>query len=48
MGKNLVLNIESWGFFVFVYNRLSSKIEEFLQEVKGKNVVGMYSIEEFV
>ncbi|MGW6108680.1 NADP-dependent phosphogluconate dehydrogenase, partial [Bacillus subtilis] len=31
-----------------VYNRSSSKTEEFLQEAKGKNVVGTYSIEEFV
>ncbi|MEB2358230.1 NADP-dependent phosphogluconate dehydrogenase [Bacillus pumilus] len=48
MGKNLALNIESRGFSVSVYNRSSSKTEEFLQESKGKNVVGTYSIEEFV
>ncbi|TDU16989.1 NADP-dependent phosphogluconate dehydrogenase [Bacillus subtilis] len=48
MGKNLALNIESRGFSVSVYNRSSSKTEEFLQETKGKNVVGTYSIEEFV
>ncbi|MCY8152991.1 NADP-dependent phosphogluconate dehydrogenase [Bacillus spizizenii] len=48
MGKNLALNIESQGFSVSVYNRSSSKTEEFLQEAKGKNVVGTYSIEEFV
>ncbi|NRE90132.1 NADP-dependent phosphogluconate dehydrogenase [Bacillus subtilis] len=48
MGKNLALNIESRGFSVSVYNRSSSKTEEFLQEAKGKNVVGTYSIEEFV
>nr|MDH3075167.1 NADP-dependent phosphogluconate dehydrogenase [Bacillus velezensis] len=48
MGKNLALNIESWGFSVSVYNRSSSKTEEFLEEAKGKNVVGTYSIEEFV
>ncbi|MFE4303574.1 NADP-dependent phosphogluconate dehydrogenase, partial [Bacillus velezensis] len=33
---------------VSVYNRSSSKTEEFLEEAKGKNVVGTYSIEEFV
>ncbi|WP_458109716.1 NADP-dependent phosphogluconate dehydrogenase [Bacillus zhangzhouensis] len=48
MGKNLALNIESRGFSVSVYNRSSSKTEEFLQESKGKNVVGTYSIKEFV
>ncbi|MBD3858771.1 NADP-dependent phosphogluconate dehydrogenase [Bacillus sp. 28A-2] len=48
MGKNLALNIESRGFSVSVYNRSSSKTEEFLQESTGKNVVGTYSIEEFV
>lgn len=48
MGKNLALNIESRGFSVSVYNRSSSKTEEFLEEAKGKNVVGTYSIEEFV
>lgn len=48
MGKNLALNIESRGFSVSVYNRSSSKTEEFLQESQGKNVVGTYSIEEFV
>ncbi|MCC2116309.1 NADP-dependent phosphogluconate dehydrogenase [Bacillus halotolerans] len=48
MGKNLALNIESRGFSVSVYNRSSSKTEEFLQEANGKNVVGTYSIEEFV
>ncbi|MED1423744.1 NADP-dependent phosphogluconate dehydrogenase [Bacillus altitudinis] len=48
MGKNLALNIESRGFSVSVYNRSSSKTEEFLQESQGKNVIGTYSIEEFV
>ncbi|MBU8681600.1 NADP-dependent phosphogluconate dehydrogenase [Bacillus haynesii] len=48
MGKNLALNIESRGFSVSVYNRSSAKTEEFLKEAAGKNVVGTYSIEEFV
>jgi len=48
MGKNLALNIESRGYSVSVYNRSSNKTEEFLQEAEGKNVVGTYSIEEFV
>lgn len=48
MGKNLALNIESRGFTVSVYNRSSEKTEEILREAEGKNLVGTYSIEEFV
>ncbi|MFD4706660.1 NADP-dependent phosphogluconate dehydrogenase [Gottfriedia sp. NPDC058432] len=48
MGKNLALNIESRGFSISVYNRSVEKTEEFLKEAKGKNVVGTFSIEEFV
>ncbi|WP_088102609.1 NADP-dependent phosphogluconate dehydrogenase [Halalkalibacter urbisdiaboli] len=48
MGKNLALNIESRGYSVSVYNRSSQKTEEFLTEAQGKNVVGTYSVEEFV
>ncbi|WP_243290165.1 NADP-dependent phosphogluconate dehydrogenase [Bacillus sp. FJAT-47783] len=48
MGKNLALNIESRGYTVSVYNRSSEKTEEMLKEAKGKNVIGTYSIEEFV
>ncbi|MEC5187483.1 6-phosphogluconate dehydrogenase [Geobacillus thermodenitrificans] len=48
MGKNLALNIESRGYSVAVYNRSREKTDEFLEEAKGKNIVGTYSIEEFV
>ncbi|WP_088068826.1 NADP-dependent phosphogluconate dehydrogenase [Gottfriedia luciferensis] len=48
MGKNLALNIESRGFSIAVYNRSVEKTEEFLKESNGKNVVGTFSIEEFV
>jgi len=48
MGKNLALNIESRGYSVAVYNRSREKTDEFLREAEGKNVVGTYSIEEFV
>lgn len=48
MGKNLALNIESRGYSVSVYNRSREKTEEMLSETNGKNVVGTYSIEEFV
>ncbi|MFB7142809.1 NADP-dependent phosphogluconate dehydrogenase [Gottfriedia sp. NPDC056225] len=48
MGKNLALNIESRGFSISVYNRSVEKTEEFLKEAEGKNVVGAFSIEEFI
>ena len=48
MGKNLALNIESRGFSVSVYNRNRIKTDELLIEEKQRNLVGTYSIEEFV
>ncbi|WP_019533584.1 NADP-dependent phosphogluconate dehydrogenase [Paenibacillus ginsengihumi] len=48
MGKNLALNIESRGFTVSVYNRSREKTDALLEEAKGKNLVGTYTIEEFV
>ncbi|MEH7887276.1 NADP-dependent phosphogluconate dehydrogenase [Bacillus sp. JJ1609] len=48
MGKNLAMNIESRGYSVSVYNRSREKTEEMLAETKGKNLVGTYTIEEFV
>ncbi|RKP58188.1 NADP-dependent phosphogluconate dehydrogenase [Cohnella endophytica] len=48
MGKNLALNIESKGFSVAVYNRSPEKTNELLEEAKGKNFVGAYSVEQFV
>ncbi|CUA79807.1 NADP-dependent phosphogluconate dehydrogenase [Anoxybacillus suryakundensis] len=48
MGKNLALNIESRGYSVAVYNRSREKTDEFVKEAEGKNIVGTYSIEEFV
>ena len=48
MGKNLALNIESRGFSVSVYNRSRGKTDELVDEAKGKNVYGTYSVEEFV
>lgn len=44
MGKNLALNIESRGFSVSVYNRSSSKTEEFLQEAKGKMLLALTAL----
>lgn len=48
MGKNLALNIESRGFTVSVYNRSREKTDALLEEAQGKNLVGTYSVEEFV
>ncbi len=48
MGKNLALNIESKGFSVALFNRSPEKTKELLEEAKGKNFVGTYSVEEFV
>jgi 6-phosphogluconate dehydrogenase len=48
MGKNLALNVESKGFSVSAYNRNRIKIDELLEEVKEKKILGTYSIEEFV
>ncbi|MFH5182989.1 NADP-dependent phosphogluconate dehydrogenase [Paenibacillus sp. TAB 01] len=48
MGKNLALNIESRGFTVSVYNRSREKTDALIAEAQGKNLVGTYSVEEFV
>ncbi|MDG2400565.1 MAG: decarboxylating NADP(+)-dependent phosphogluconate dehydrogenase [Akkermansiaceae bacterium] len=48
MGQNLVLNVESRGFQVSVFNRTSSKMTEFIEENPGKALVGCESLEEFV
>jgi 6-phosphogluconate dehydrogenase len=49
MGENLALNVESRGFPVAVYNRTSSKTEDFMaKRASDKNVTAAYSLEEFV
>ena len=49
MGENLVMNMESKGFTVAVYNRTTEKVKNFVEgRAKGKNIVGTYSIEELV
>ncbi len=49
MGQNLVLNMESKGFSVAVFNRTPSKTEDFMKgPASGKNIFPAYSIEEFV
>lgn len=49
MGENLVLNMESKGFTVAVYNRTTSKVKKFVDgRGSDKNIIGAYSIEELV
>ena len=49
MGQNLVLNMNDHGFTVAVYNRTTSKVDEFLAgPAQGTNIVGTHSIEELV
>jgi 6-phosphogluconate dehydrogenase len=49
MGENLVLNMESKGFTVSVYNRSTQKVDDFLAgRARGKNIVGTHSLEELV
>jgi len=47
MGQNLVLNMNDHGYKVAVFNRTTSKVDEFVQDqAKGTAVVGSHSIEE--
>src|SRR6202142_2867019 len=47
MGQNLVLNMNDHGFKVAVFNRTTSKVDDFLaDEAKGTNVVGAHSVQE--
>lgn len=49
MGQNLVLNMNDRGYRVAVFNRTTSKVDEFLEhEAKGTQVAGSHSIEELV
>ena len=49
MGENLVLNMESKGFRVSVFNRTVEKVDKFMEaRGKGKNIYGAHTLEEFV
>ncbi len=49
MGENLVLNMESKGFTVAVFNRTVEKVDKFVDgRGKGKNFIGTHSVEELV
>lgn len=49
MGENLVLNMESKGFSVAVFNRTFSKTEKFISgRAEGKEISGFENIEDFI
>jgi 6-phosphogluconate dehydrogenase len=47
MGENLVLNMASHGFTVAVFNRTTSKVDEFIAgRAAGQSIIGTHSVEE--
>src|SRR5438270_5217908 len=49
MGENLVLNMESHGYTVAVYNRTLARVDDFLAgRAKGKRIIGCHSVKELV
>ena len=49
MGENLVMNMETKGFTVAVFNRTTSKVDNFISgRASGKNIIGCHSLEELV
>ena len=47
MGENLVLNMASHDFTVAVYNRTTSKVDNFISgRADGKSIIGTHSLEE--
>jgi len=49
MGENLVLNLESKGFSVAVYNRSIDKVDSFIAgRAKGKQIIGTHSLRQLV
>ena len=49
MGENLVMNMESRGFTVAVFNRTTEKVDKFVNgRAAGKNIIGCHSLEELV
>jgi len=49
MGENLVLNMESHGYTVAVWNRTVAKVDKFINgRGKDKNFIGAHTVEEFI
>ena len=47
MGENLVMNMESKGFTVAVFNRTTEKVDSFVQgRAAGKHIIGCHSLKE--
>ncbi len=47
MGENIVMNMESKGFTVAVFNRTTSKVDNFVNgRAKGLNIIGTHSLQE--
>ncbi|WP_455207952.1 decarboxylating NADP(+)-dependent phosphogluconate dehydrogenase [Kaarinaea lacus] len=47
MGQNLVLNFTDHGYTVAVYNRTTTKVDEFLADAAHDNIIGTKTIAEF-
>ncbi len=49
MGQNLVLNMDEHGYKVAVYNRTTSKVDDFINgNARGTKIIGTHSIEELI
>lgn len=49
MGQNLVLNMNDHGYTVAVFNRTTSKVDEFLEgPAHGTKIIGTHSLEDLV
>ncbi len=49
MGENLVMNMESRGYTVSVFNRTADKVSNFIEgRAKGKNILGTFFLEDLV
>src|SRR5215467_4084565 len=49
MGENLILNMESRGYTVAVFNRTVDKVDKFMAgRAKGKKIVGAHTLQELV
>lgn len=49
MGENLVMNMESKGFTVAVYNRHTERVDKFVRgRAAGRNIIAAHSIQELV
>jgi 6-phosphogluconate dehydrogenase len=48
MGENLALNIARNGYPIAVFNRDPAKVDKFLSRAEDKQVIGTYSIQDFV